>query len=73
MRRTSCFNYVALFLHNTHREIMIEYYKHNPISDETRRILSVKNSGENNKMYGKKHTDETRMKMRQAWEKRKNK
>lgn len=56
-----------------HREIMLDFYKNNPITDDTRKILSAKNSGENNNMYGKKHSEETRLKMKQAWEKRKNK
>jgi hypothetical protein len=56
-----------------HREIMLEFYKQNPISEETRKLLSKNNSGKNNKMYGKKHSEETRLKMKQAWEKRKNK
>jgi len=52
---------------------MLEFYKRNPISEETKKILSKKSSGKNNNMYGKKHSEETRLKMKQAWEKRKNK
>lgn len=55
-----------------HREIMLEFYKQNPVSEETRKLLSKNNSGKNNKMYGKKHSEETRLKMKRAWEKRKN-
>ena len=39
-------------------------------SEETRAIMSENNSGENNPFYGKKHSEETRLKMRQAWERR---
>lgn len=53
-----------------HSEIMKEYYKNNPISEETRQKLSEINSGENNNMFGKKHNEETRQKMKLAWEKR---
>lgn len=56
-----------------HQETMLEFYKRNPISDETKKILSKKSSGKNNTMYGKKHSEEARLKMKQAWEKRKNK
>jgi hypothetical protein len=55
-----------------HRAIMLEFHKQNPISEKTRKILSENNNGEKNKMYGKKHTEETRLKMKRAWEKRKN-
>jgi hypothetical protein len=58
---------------NKHREIMKEFYQKNPISEETRKLLSEKRSGKHNNMYGKKHSEETRLKMKQAWEKRKNK
>lgn len=52
---------------------MIEFYKKNPISEKTKNKLSALNSGKNNKMYGKKHNEETREKMRLAWQKRKQK
>ena len=35
------------------------------ISDHTRRLRSINSKGVNNAMYGKKHTDETRAKIRQ--------
>lgn len=50
---------------------MIDFYKKNPISEETRKKLKECNSGKNNNMYGKKHNEETREKMRLAWQKRK--
>ena len=52
---------------------MIEFYKTNPISEETRNKLKKINSGENNNMFGKTHKESTREKMRLAWEKRKQK
>ena len=36
------------------------------MSDETRRKLSIANSDENNSMYGKHHTEETKERLRQA-------
>ncbi len=54
-----------------HSETMIEYYKNNPISEETREKLSKVNSGENNNMFGKKHNEATKEKMKLAWVKRK--
>ena len=53
------------------RNRMIEFYKKNPISEETRNKLKKVNSGENNNMFGKKHNEEARKKMRLAWQKRK--
>lgn len=41
----------------------ISGYSH---TDKTKRILSEKNSGENNAWYGKNHTEETRKKMRES-------
>ena len=55
------------------RQRMIEYYKTNPISEETRKKIQDKNIGENNAMFGKKHTDSTKEKMKLAWLKRKEK
>jgi hypothetical protein len=52
---------------------MIEFYKKNPISEETRKKLKEVNVGENNNMYGKKHKESTKEKMKLAWAKRKNK
>jgi hypothetical protein len=52
---------------------MIEFYKSNPISEETRNKLKKINSGENNNMFGKTHKETTKEKMRLAWEKRKQK
>jgi hypothetical protein len=50
---------------------MKEYYKNNPISEDTRKKLKLANSKENNNMFGKKHTDSTKEKMKLAWLKRK--
>jgi hypothetical protein len=55
------------------KERMIEFYKNNPISDTTREKLKNRFSGENNAMFGKTHSKETREKMKKAWEKRKHK
>ncbi len=55
-----------------HSEIMKEYYKNNPISEETREKHSELSSGESNGMFGKKHSEETKEKMKLAWEKRRN-
>jgi hypothetical protein len=52
---------------------MIDYYKNNPIKEETRNKLKTINSGENNKMFGKKHKESSKEKMRIAWLKRKEK
>jgi len=52
---------------------MIEFYKNNPISEETRNKLKELNSGKNNRMFGKKHKPEAKEKMRLAWQKRKQK
>lgn len=52
---------------------MIEYYKKNPISEETKKKLKQINNGKNNSMYGKKHNEETKEKMKLAWLKRKEK
>ena len=55
-----------------HSEIMKEYFKLNPVSQETREKRRAK-CRESNKMRGKKHSDEAREKMRVAWAKRKSK
>lgn len=52
---------------------MIDYYKNNPISEETRSKLKEMNLGENNNMFGKTHKESSKEKMRLAWEKRKQK
>jgi hypothetical protein len=52
---------------------MIEFYKKNSVSEETRNKLKELNSGKNNNMYGKKHNDSTKEKMKLAWLKRKQK
>lgn len=54
-------------------EIMKEYYKKNPISEETKNKHKELNKGENNNMFGKKHNESTKEKMKIAWAKRKNK
>jgi hypothetical protein len=54
-------------------EIMKEYYKKNPISEETRNKHRQLSKGENNGMYGKTHNKSTREKMKLAWAKRKEK
>jgi hypothetical protein len=51
---------------------MFEYYKNNPVSEETKQKIKDKNSGENNPMFGKVHSSETKAKMKLAWEKRRN-
>ncbi len=53
-----------------HSEIMVEYYKNNPVSEETREKHSELSSGENNPMFGKKHSDATKEKLKAAWVKR---
>ena len=54
------------------KERMIEYYKNNPISENTREKLKKRFSGENNAMFGKTHSEETKAKMKKSWEIRKN-
>ena len=54
-----------------HSEIMIEYYKIHPISEDTKERLRKASSGDNNPMFGKKHNEETIEKMKLAWIKRK--
>jgi hypothetical protein len=55
------------------RSRMIEYYKNNPISEETKEKLKNKNVGELNAMFGKQHSESAKEKMRLAWKKRKEK
>ena len=55
------------------KERMISFYKENPISEKTSEKLRILNSGENNCMFGKKHTEATKEKMKAAWQKRKEK
>lgn len=45
--------------------------KGRPCSDEAKQKLSEANKGEKNGFYGKKHTEETRQKMKEAWARRK--
>jgi hypothetical protein len=52
---------------------MIDFYKNNKISEETRNKLKEINSGENNNMFGKKHNESAKEKMKLAWIKRKEK
>jgi hypothetical protein len=54
-------------------EIMKEFYKKNPVSQETRNKHRQLNKGENNSMFGKKHKESTKEKMKLAWAKRKEK
>jgi hypothetical protein len=56
-----------------HSKIMTEYYQENPVSEKTKKIKKEQNSGNSNPMYGKKHREDTKIKMKLAWEKRKNK
>lgn len=51
-------------------QIMIDYYKENPIDEETREQISKRVSGEGNPMYGKKQSEESKQKMREAWDRR---
>ena len=53
-----------------HSEKMKEVHKLNPISEETRQKHREKSRGANNGMFGKKHSEETREKLRIAWTKR---
>lgn len=54
-----------------HSELMKEVYKQNPITEETREKLKRRSRGSNNGMYGKKHSKETKKKLKLAWLKRK--
>jgi hypothetical protein len=54
------------------RNRMKEYYKKNPVSEETRKRLKEVNAGKNNGMFGKKHNEATKEKLKLAWIKRKN-
>jgi hypothetical protein len=56
---------------NKHSEIMKEYRKHNPYKEETKKKWSDARKGSGNGMYGKKHSEETREKLKLAWAKRK--
>ena len=56
---------------NKHSEIMKEYRKHNPYKEETRKKWSDARKGSGNGMYGKKHSEATREKLKLAWQKRK--
>jgi len=53
-----------------HSEKMKEVHKLNPISEETRQKHREKSKGVNNGMYGKKHSEATREKLKLAWIKR---
>lgn len=54
-----------------HSELMKKYYKENEYKDSTREKISKKTKGKNNPMHGKKHSEETKLKMKKAWERRK--
>ena len=56
-----------------HSEVMKRYYKDNPISEKTIEKIRISTSGENNPMFGKKHNESTKLKMKAAWQKRKEK
>ena len=56
-----------------HSEIMKTYYSDNPVSKETREKKCENSKGDKNPMFGKTHTQDTRDKMRKAWEVRKKK
>jgi hypothetical protein len=56
-----------------HSELMKEYYKNNPVSDEIKRKKSETSSGESNPMFGKNHSEETRARMKAAWVERRKK
>jgi ribonuclease HII len=53
-----------------HSQIMIDYYKQNPISEETKQKHRENSKGNNNPMFGKKQPEESRKKMREAWDRR---
>lgn len=54
-----------------HSEKMKKVHSQNPISEETRQKHREKSRGVNNGMYGKKHSEVTKEKMKLAWQKRK--
>ena len=54
-----------------HSDTMKQYYKENPVSQKTKDLKKEQNSGSTNPMFGKKHSEKTKEKMRQAWAKRK--
>ena len=54
-----------------HSEKMKEVHRLNPISEETREKHRIKSTGENNNMFGKKHSNIAKEKMKLAWQKRK--
>jgi hypothetical protein len=68
-------NFNSEFWDEQNRELqsnrMIDFYKKNPIKQETKDKLKELNLGEKNKMFGKKHNEITREKMKLAWAKRK--
>ena len=58
---------------NKHSEIMKEYRKHHPYKEETKKKWRDARKGSGNGMFGKKHSNETKEKLRLAWAKRKEK
>jgi hypothetical protein len=56
-----------------HSDIMKDYYKNNPVSEETKTKKKETSKGDRNGMFGKTHNESTREKMKLAWEKRKQK
>jgi hypothetical protein len=56
-----------------HSDIMKDYYKNNPVSEETKTKKKETSKGDRNGMFGKIHNESTREKMKLAWEKRKQK
>ena len=53
------------------RDRMLRYYKDNPTKAETIEKHKKMSAGASNPMYGKKHSEETKDKLRQAWVRRK--
>jgi hypothetical protein len=50
---------------------MKEFYKKNPVSQETRNKLKKIRKGDGNNMFGKKHSEIAKEKMKLAWKRRK--
>lgn len=48
-----------------------KHKKHKPFSEETKQRMSEAQRGEKNGFFGKRHSEETRQKLRLAWQRRK--